>query len=64
MIFPDDIREKLLDTDFKEWSAHIQRIIPNYGRTMAESARIAFEGGHIDRRWYLMLASSTGGGGT
>ena len=62
MIFPDDIREKLLDTDFKEWSAHIQRIIPNYGRTMAESARIAFENGQIDRRWYLMLASSTSSG--
>jgi len=63
MIFPDDVREKLLDMDFKEWGAHIQRQIPNYGRTMSQSARIAFEQGLIDRRWYLMLASSTSSGG-
>ena len=62
MYFPDDVREKLLDMDFKDWGAHIQRIIPNYGRTMSHSARMAFEKGHIGRRWYLMLASSTGGG--
>lgn len=64
MIFPDEIREKLLDMDYVEWGAHIQRMIPNYGRTMSESARLVFEEGLIDRRWYLMLASSTGGSGT
>ncbi len=63
MIFPDDVREKLLDMDFKEWGPHIQRAIPFYGRTMSQSARLAFEDGKIDRRWYLMLASSTGAGG-
>lgn len=62
MIFPDDVREQLLDMDFKDWSAHIQRQIPQYGRTMAESAKIAFENDLIERRWYLMLASSTSGG--
>ena len=62
MIFPDDVREKMLDMDFKEWGAHIQRTIPNYGRTMAQSARLSFEAGDIDRRWYLMLASSTSSG--
>lgn len=61
MIFKDEAREKLLDMDFREWSAEIQRMIPNYGRTMAESARLAFENGDIDKRHYLMLASSTGG---
>jgi len=64
MIFPDDVREKLLDMDYVDWAAHIQRAIPNYGRTMAQSARLAFEKQLIDRRWYLMLASSTGGSGT
>ena len=64
MIFPDDVREKLLDMDYVEWPAHIQRAIPNYGRTMAASARIAFEKGLIDRRNYLMLASSVGGSGS
>ncbi len=63
MYFPDDVREKLLDMDFKEWGPHVQRAIPNYGQTMAQSARLAFEKGHIERRWYLMLASSTSGGG-
>jgi defect-in-organelle-trafficking protein DotB len=62
MRFPDDVREKLLDMDFREWNATIQRLIPSYGRTMAKSAQFAFEAGEIDRRWYLLLASSTGGG--
>ena len=61
MRFPDEIREKLLDMDYKEWSPNIQRMIPSYGQTMAKSAQLAFEGGHIDRRWYLLLAASTGG---
>lgn len=62
MIFPSDVREKLLDMDFKEWGATIQRMVPLYGRTMAESARIPFETGLIERRWYLLLASSTSSG--
>ncbi len=62
MIFPSDVREKLLDMDFKEWGATIQRMVPLYGRTMAESARIPFEAGLIERRWYLLLASSTSSG--
>ena len=62
MVFPEDFREKMLDMDFKEWGAHIQRAIPNYGQTMSQSARVAFEGGHIERRWYLMLASSVSSG--
>ena len=61
MVFPDEVREKMLDMDFKEWGAHLQRLIPSYGRTMADSARKAFEEGSIERRWYLLLASSTGG---
>lgn len=60
MRFPDDVREKLLDMDYREWSPTIQRMIPSYGRTMAKSAQMAFEAGVIDRRWYLLLAASTG----
>ena len=63
MIFPNDVREKLLGMDFTEWGANIQRMVPAYGRTMAESAKMAFEKNLIERRWYLLLASSTGGGG-
>ncbi len=62
MVFPSDVRERLLDMDFKEWGANLQRLIPLYGRTMADSARLAFEAGHIERRWYLLLASSTSSG--
>lgn len=63
MRFPDEVREKLLDMDFRDWGAHLQRITPQYGRTMATSALMAFEAGKIERRWYLMLASSTSSGG-
>jgi defect-in-organelle-trafficking protein DotB len=63
MRFPDEIRERLLDMDYKEWSPNLQRWIPNYGQTMAKSAQIAFEKGLIDRRYYLLLAASTGAGG-
>ena len=63
MKFPDEVRERLLDMDFREWPAHLQRILPQYGRTMAQSALIQFEAGKIERRWYLLLASATSGGG-
>lgn len=63
MRFPDEVREKLLDMDYVEWPQTIQRMIPNYGQTMTASATIAFEAGLIDRRWYLILTSSTGSGG-
>lgn len=62
MVFNSEVRERLLDMDFKEWGAVIQRSIPSYGRTMADSARIAFEAGLIERRSYLLLASSTSSG--
>lgn len=62
MVFPEDFREKMLDMDFKDWGAHIQRAIPNYGQTMSQSARVAFDAGQIERRWYLMLASSVSSG--
>ena len=62
-VFPDAMREKLLEMDFKEWGPHIQRSIPSHGRTMADSARVAFESGSINRRHYLLLAASTSSGG-
>lgn len=60
MRFPDEVREKLLDMDFNEWQSNIQRMIPGYGQTMSHSAQNAFEKNQIDRRHYLLLASSTG----
>ena len=63
MRFPDEVRDKLLDMEFKDWPAEIQRILPFYGQTMAKSAEGFFERGEIDRRTYIMLSSSTGAGG-
>lgn len=59
MIFPDEVREKLLDKDFDDWTNEIQRMIPFYGQTMSKSATLAFEKGIIEKRFYLLL---TGGG--
>ncbi|NQZ13733.1 MAG: Flp pilus assembly complex ATPase component TadA [Alphaproteobacteria bacterium] len=63
MKFPDEVREKLLDMDYREWPAEVGRMIPFYGQTMKESASQFFDQGLIDRRIYLMLSSSTGGEG-
>ncbi len=61
MSFPGEVREKLMDMEMSEWPNAITRMLPAYGRSMGESARIVFEKGMIERRHYLMLASSTGG---
>jgi defect-in-organelle-trafficking protein DotB len=62
MLFPDEVRERLMDMDFLEWPSTIQRMLPSYGQSMAVSADKVFESGLIDRRWYLLLTSSTGSG--
>lgn len=61
MKFPDDVREKLMDIHFTEWPNEIQRMVPQYGQTMARSAEIYFENREIDRRQYILLSSATGG---
>jgi defect-in-organelle-trafficking protein DotB len=60
MIFPDDVREKLMDMSFTEWPNEIQRMLNQYGQSMQRSAEIVFEAGVIDRRHYLLLSSATG----
>lgn len=60
MKFPDEIREKLMDMHFTKWQSEIQRMVPQWGQTMAQSAEIVFEHGLIDRRHYILLSSSTG----
>lgn len=59
MVFPEEVREKLMGLEFMEWPGEITRILGNYGQSMARSAELAFEKGSIDRRTYLMLSSST-----
>lgn len=60
MIFPDDVREKLMDMHFTDWPANIHRMMDRYGQRMAKSAEIIYEAGIIDRRHYLLLSNSTG----
>ena len=60
MNFPDDVREKLMDMEFTDWSNEIERMLPQFGQSMKRSAEILFEDGVIDRRHYLLLSSSTG----
>ncbi len=64
MRFTDEVRDKLLTIDFKEWPNELARMIPFYGQTMGKSAALAFDAGLIDRRTYIMLSSSTSGGGS
>lgn len=61
MTFPDEVREKLMDMEYTNWSNEIQRMVNQYGQTMEKSAEIVFEDGQIDRRHYLLLSSATGG---
>jgi len=56
MVFDDSVREELLDMPQDRWSVRIQQMLPDRGQTMAKAAKIAFENGQIDRRYYLMLA--------
>ncbi len=63
MIFSDEVRDKLMDMDFKEWPPEFHRMLPSYGQSMGRSAEILFEAGDIDRRTYIMLSNSTGAGG-
>ena len=60
MIFPDEVREKLLDMEPDQWSVEIQRMIPFYGQTMGKSATIVFEKGLIEKRFYLLLTAVGG----
>lgn len=63
MRFSDEVRDKLLGMDFKEWPNEISRMIQFHGQSMAKSASLAFDAGLIDRRTYIVLSSSTGAGG-
>jgi defect-in-organelle-trafficking protein DotB len=58
MVFPDEVREKLLDMDFENWTNEIQRMVPFYGQTMSKSASIIFDKGLIEKRHYLLLSST------
>lgn len=56
LVFDDVLREELLEMPQERWSNRVQQVLPDRGQTMAKAAKIAYESGQIDRRWYLMLA--------
>jgi defect-in-organelle-trafficking protein DotB len=62
MIFPADVREKLLDMEFDDWTNEITRMIPAYGQSMNKSATDAYESGLIEKRHYLSLTAGESGG--
>jgi defect-in-organelle-trafficking protein DotB len=62
MIFPDEVREKLLNMDDAEWSNQITRMVPQYGQSMTVSAKKAYDAGLIDQNQYIALSKSTGHG--
>ena len=60
MIFTDDVREKLLNSNDEQWSMEISRMLPANGQSMSVSAQTAFDAGLIDKRQYILLSKSTG----
>lgn len=62
MVFPGEVREKLMETPFTDWSVEIGRMVPSYGQAMERTAEQAFSSGQIDRAAYLHLSAATGAG--
>ncbi|HAU29986.1 MAG TPA: ATPase [Rhodospirillaceae bacterium] len=63
MAFDDSIRDRLFDIPIEHWTTEIQRLVPDRGRSMAESAKRLFEAGLIDKRWFFLLSQETARGG-
>lgn len=61
LVFDDLVREQLLDMPIDRWTMESQRFLVRYGRTMEQSANIAFKNGQIDRRTYLFLTKGLSG---
>jgi defect-in-organelle-trafficking protein DotB len=55
LVFDDNVREQLLDMPVERWTMEAQRFLVRYGRTMEQSANMAFKSNLIDRRAYLLL---------
>lgn len=56
MVFTEAIREELLSMSFERWPARLMQMVPEHGKTMETSARLAFEAGLIEKRFYLQYA--------
>ncbi len=59
LVFEDDIRESLLNMSQDRWTHELQRILPDRGRTMEQSAQLLYDKEIIDRRHFLLLSQRT-----
>jgi defect-in-organelle-trafficking protein DotB len=53
LVFTEEIREQLLNMDFERWSYEVMQLVPVQGQSMEQSATMAYEAGHIDKRHYM-----------
>jgi hypothetical protein len=60
LVFDDALREKMLDTPPEKWVTELMRIVPEKGRSMAQSAKLAFDAGLIDMAQYRLVARKMG----
>lgn len=61
MEFTEEIREEMLSCNFEEWASRLMNMVPEKGRSMEHSARMAYDAGLIDRRHLLTYVQSAEG---
>ncbi len=59
LTFDDDIRERLLSMNQDTWTSELQRILPERGQSMAQSAEMLYDKEIIDRRQFMLLSQRT-----
>jgi defect-in-organelle-trafficking protein DotB len=59
MEFTEDRREELLSTSFDKWPVQLADMVAQHGKTMARSAKDAYEAGLIDKRHYIIYIAGT-----
>lgn len=59
MPFSEEIRERLLNLTFDRWPYELMKMVPQYGKTMEQAAKDAYDAGLIEHRYYLMYAQGT-----
>ncbi len=60
LVFDDELREKFLSMDHEKWVIELLKILPERGRTMVQSAKMAYDEGLIEKRHYMLIAKGSG----
>lgn len=63
MEFDEEVREKMLNMSFDKWPGELMAMVAVRGKSMEQAARDALEAGLIEKRFYLIYAQGTKGGG-